>query len=137
MTVKKSDLFLKASSLLLGFGAWYLWGGAYPVTTKVHVPLCFYNVPTSSTIGAPEEVSITLRARRNVLAAIDAATLAVHINARMLQLGPNRIIVSESSLLLPDGAKLVHCEPANLVAFVHAAGGTGTASTEQLLEMHT
>ena len=108
-----SNIVLKTVSLILGYGLWSILTTGHISTRWVDVPLLFYG--TTHKLEAPEIVSVALQAKRTDLHAIDAKTLAAHINTTKFHAGPNHVILDNKTLFLPDSIKLVHYIPINLV----------------------
>jgi len=113
---ERNRIFLKVSSVFLGAAFWYVWSGIYPIHKDIDVPLCFYNAPEGMKITACDGIRVQLRATRPVWQSLDNEQLAVHVDARRFNEGPNRVDVSEDALLLPEMVKLVHYSPGNVVA---------------------
>ncbi len=128
MRNKVSRILFKTAPLFLGCLFWYVWGGMHCITRTFTIPVCFYNAPADTTITCPETVTVHLRARRSLVASIDRTELALHIDAKNMHTGPNKIEPNETRLLLPDGIKLVHCNPCNVVA--HLAPSFSTQETQ-------
>ncbi|MDR3550695.1 MAG: hypothetical protein P4L31_04735 [Candidatus Babeliales bacterium] len=113
-----SNIVLKTISLLLGYAVWSILTTSHIATRWVDIPLAFYG-DTTNNIEAPEMITVALQAKRTDLRAIDTKTLAAHINATQLHVGPNLISLDNKTLFLPDSIKLVHYSPINLVINLH------------------
>lgn len=96
----RSSMFLKAMALIIGFLFWNIISESFTASRWFTVPICFYN-KTDRIMQAPETVMVELHGKRAHIRAIDASTLAVHIDASLLDVGPHQIIVTRDTLLLP------------------------------------
>ncbi|MBA3954021.1 hypothetical protein H0X48_01760 [Candidatus Dependentiae bacterium] len=97
-----STRFLKVSALIIGYSLWSFVGEAFPATLWLSVPLCFYNQTATIKIDAPEKLWVKLHGKRSYLHRLDNHTLAAHINAQELHVGPQNYTITAKSLLLPS-----------------------------------
>ncbi|EKD48558.1 MAG: hypothetical protein ACD_64C00257G0001 [uncultured bacterium] len=104
---------LKVISLLLGYTFWYIFGNSHTTTAWITIPLCFYNVPSLTTVRAPEMVSVKIAGKRSSLRMLDTKELAIHVNAAHLQQGKNLLTITPETIFLPESIKLVHYSPSN------------------------
>jgi hypothetical protein len=113
-----SNIFLKATALILGCMLWSILGEMFVATRWFKVPLGFYNTEQTAHIEAPESVWIQLKGKRSFLNHIDRTTLGAHINAQELKPGLNTIPLTHEQLLLPPALALRDYIPHNLVVTV-------------------
>lgn len=106
---------LKIVSLIIGYTFWYIFGHAHTVTTKVQVPVCFYGTSKAFVINSPDTITVELTGKRSHLHSLDLPSLALHINAQKLQVGPNPIEITSATLFLPESIKLINYSPSNMV----------------------
>ncbi len=97
----KSTLFLKATSLIIGFLFWTLMSDSFTTYRWITVPVCFYN-RGSEIIEAPETIKVELRGRRSHLRHLQVHTLALHIDAKTLKPGTTAIQLTPDHLSLPS-----------------------------------
>lgn len=95
-----STIFLKATSLIIGFLFWSLLSDSFTASTWVTVPVCFYNA-TNQKIACEETIKVELKGKRAHLRNIKTEALAVHIDAQQFRAGPHSIMVTSEQLLLP------------------------------------
>ena len=95
-----SPLFLKVTSLIIGFLLWSTVNHLFTYSTWVTVPICFYNVDAKQ-IDAPESMNIELTGKRAHIRHINHDALAVHIDASQLTYGTHQLTVTSNQLLLP------------------------------------
>lgn len=96
----RSTMFLKVMALIIGFLFWNVISESFTTSRWYTVPVCFYN-KTDQAIQAPETVLVELHGKRSHIRALEASTLALHIDARTLMQGPQHLIVSHDLLMLP------------------------------------
>ena len=97
-------------SLVFGYFIWFMYSQSTVTHVTRVVPVCFYN--TAQTVpNAPENITITLQAKRADLYRCDIKGLAVHINGATRTQGTNKIAINEQTLFLPEAVKMVHCKP--------------------------
>jgi hypothetical protein len=123
-----SNIILKAQSLIIGYTLWSILSASVPTTIWTEVPLSFYNESDQQTINAPETVKVNLRGNRSDLQTIDSKTLALHINAQALSIGPNSITISSRSLFLPETINVINYIPSNLVVTINEIAKTKNLS---------
>ncbi len=112
-----STFFLKATSLIIGFLLWSIISDACTGHTWVTVPLCFYNKKNLS-ITSPENLLVQLKAKRSFLKHLDTRTLAAHIDAQTLHVGPNTVHITEDLLFLPSTITIQDIIPHNILITV-------------------
>lgn len=115
------NVVLKVISGIIGITFWLMASQSYKATLQCTVPVCFYASPADRIIKAPETVSVTLCGKRNDLKALERSSLAIHINAQKLAIGPNRIVVSHATLFLPKSINVLNYTPLNSVITVENA----------------
>jgi hypothetical protein len=106
---------LKISACIIGFLLWSILNESQRARITVTVPVCFYNLPSSGAIKAPEQIQVTLSGTHSQLRNLDPQALAVHINAAQLHEGVNVIDMSSEHLLLPPEINLVKYKPIHLI----------------------
>lgn len=99
----------KISACIIGYSIWYCIAATQQTSIVVSVPLCFYNIPNNHTILAPEEVSITLQAKRETIHTLDGKPLVAHIDGSTLHTGENMILLTPETLFLPNSIAVLHC----------------------------
>ncbi len=114
-----SPIFLKATSLILGFMLWSTVSNLFTQSIWVTIPLCYYN-KESKTITGPETIAIELTAKRTHIRHIQKDTLAAHIDAESLHPGANRLAITRDHLLMPQGITVTTVIPHTVV--VHVQG---------------
>src|SRR5579885_1148801 len=112
-SILESNLSLKAMSLFLGIGFWYIYSSYHPTSITVDVPLCFYGSAADKTIDAPESIKVQLSGKRSDFYNLDLSNLALHINADELIPGDQLIDITEEKLFLPKKIKLLSYTPLN------------------------
>ena len=115
-----SSLFLKVSSLILGFGLWSIMNDLFTQSKWFTIPVCFYNTE-SHHIKAPETVTLELTGKRAHLKRISSDTLAVHVDAKSLQQGDNLLRITHDLLLLPQTLAVTTVIPQSVI--VHLQSG--------------
>lgn len=106
-----ANIPLKACSLFLGYGFWYILASTHTVTEKITVPLCFYNLCDTITLDTQPTVTVHLQGKRCYLRSLNRETLAAHIDAHALPAGASVLSLTHAQLFLPEMIKLVHYEP--------------------------
>jgi hypothetical protein len=106
---------IRISSLLIGFLLWSTISDLHKDSITVRIPLCLYG-EQAKTWEIPEQVTVTLYAKKSVLRAIDLTTLAAHINADTLTNKQTRIALTNKDLLLPNNVVVTNYSPLNLSA---------------------
>lgn len=119
-TNRLHNIILFLISSLGGYSLWGILSTYQPVSISHHIPLCFYNADTQTEITAPEEITVTLRGKRALLANLDYQQLAAHLDAEKLHLGKQTILLSETNLFLPEGVKLLKWGPIPLTITVNS-----------------
>lgn len=110
-----SNSTLKISACIIGFLLWSVLNESQRARVTVSVPVCFYNMPTTGNIKAPEQVNITLSGTHSQLRNLDTQALAIHIDGTKLQQGVNVIDMTPEHLLLPPEINLVKYKPMHLI----------------------
>jgi hypothetical protein len=110
-------IFLKAAALIIGFLFWTIIGDSFQNHVWIKVPIAFYNGGQKK-IAAPATIAVELRGKRNHLRQIDTSTLAVHIDANRLKVGPNHIPLTADLLFLPSTLQVGDSIPTNLLIMV-------------------
>jgi hypothetical protein len=95
-----SSVFLKTTSLILGFLFWTILSDSFTQSIWLTVPLCFYNCSTLK-IQAPETIRIELKGKRAFLKQLPTQELAVHIDGKDFKPGTTKIEITPEMLLLP------------------------------------
>ena len=113
-TTLTSPLFLKATSLVIGFLLWSTVNHLFTYSTWVTVPICFYNVDAKH-IDAPESMNIELTGKRAHIRHINTDALAVHLDASLLSYGTHKCTISEKDLLLPPTISATTVIPHHLI----------------------
>ncbi len=116
-TAFTSPIFLKVSSLILGFLLWSSVSELFPRTLWVAVPISFYNKDLRA-ISAPESVHIELSGKRSHIKRIDTHNLAVHIDAQTLHTGDNHLAITHEQLLMPPSITVATIIPQKVVVQV-------------------
>ena len=109
-----SNAPLKIISLFLGYSFWHIASINNPVTVSLSIPLCFNHVPDFCTIQAPENILVTLQAKRSDLYALEKSSLAAHVTINKPLPGKYGIILNENHLFLPHTILLLQYKPSNL-----------------------
>lgn len=113
-----NNLSLKIIAVILGYTFWAIISTRQTTERWIEVPLCFFSVPDTLRIEAPEAVNIAFSGSRIDLANLDITQLAIHIDSRDLTPGNQNISLSEEQLLLPSCVKITHWSPSNLIIMV-------------------
>jgi hypothetical protein len=113
-TAVTSTIFLKASSLILGFLLWSSVSELFPRTIWVVIPVCFYHREARG-ISSPETVSVELTGKHSHIKRIDTKNLAVHIDARTLHTGDNHVTITADKLLLPPTISVATIIPNTII----------------------
>ena len=112
-----SPIFLKATSLIIGFLLWNTINHLFTYSTWVTVPVCFYNAEAKQ-IDAPESLTIELTGKRAQIRHIDQETLAAHIDAANLSLGTHKLNVTSEHLLLPPSISVTTVIPHTIIVTI-------------------
>ena len=116
-TTLRSRIFLKATSLVLGFFLWTIIGDLFIHRKWLTVPVCFYNT-SSKNIKAPESVMVELEGKRSHLKHIQDDTLALHIDAERLFDGSHHISITQEQLLLPSTVTVTTVIPQSIIVHI-------------------
>ena len=116
-TTLRSTLFLKATSLVLGFLLWNTMSDLFMHRTWVTVPICFYAAGTKS-LSAPQTISLELEGKPSHLKKLDKNNLAIHIDAQSLQPGANQVSITQDLLHMPTSIQLLTAIPQKIVVYV-------------------
>ncbi len=114
-TALTSPIFLKASSLILGF---LLWSSVCELFTRslwVAVPISFYNNKDARKISSPETINIELSGKRSHIKHVDKKNLALHVDAQSLHMGDNHLAVTREQLLMPPSISVATVIPQKVV----------------------
>lgn len=117
-TALTSPIFLKASSLILGFLLWSSVSELFTRSLWVAVPLSFYNNKEGRKISSPETINVELSGKRSHIKHIDKNTLALHIDAQSLHLGDNHLTITREQLLMPPSIAVATVIPQKVVVRV-------------------
>ncbi len=109
-----STIFLKATSLIIGFLFWAIISDTFQTHIWVKVPLAVYNI-SEKKIDAPETILVELQGRRSHVRHVDTHTLAVHIDGHSLKPGPNAVDITHDLLFLPASITIGEIIPSNIV----------------------
>jgi hypothetical protein len=115
----KSTIFLKVSSLIIGFALWSSICELFPRSQWLAIPISFYN-RDSRTIQAPEIVQVEVTGKRSHISRIDKNSLAAHIDAQSLRMGDNLLTITHEHLLLPAIIAVTTVIPQSIVVRVAA-----------------
>ena len=115
-----SPLFLKATSLILGFLLWSTVSDLFPRRMWLTVPVCFYNTGLNR-VSAPETINIELTGKRAHIKQINKDSLALHIDAASLRQGDNHLTITRDQLLLPPTISVTTVIPHKVI--VHLTSG--------------
>lgn len=113
----RSRIFLKATSLVLGFLIWASLGDLFMHRRWVTVPICFYSAG-SKILNAPQSISLELEGKPSYLKKLNSETLAVHIDAQSLQPGTNQILITQNLLHMPSSIQLLTAIPQKIMVTV-------------------
>jgi hypothetical protein len=102
---------LKVGAVIIGFLSWTIASEFRYYYMAIDAPVVFYNTRLNQKMSAPETVAITLAARRVDMRHMQNEVVAVHIDARKLREGANRVDLSQKNLLLPRTINLVNYKP--------------------------
>lgn len=116
-TTLTSPLFLKATSLVIGFLLWSTINHLFTYSTWVTVPICFYNVEAKQ-IDAPESMNIELTGKRAHIRHINTEALAVHLDASLLTYGTHKLSINAKNLLLPPSISVTTVIPHHLIVTI-------------------
>lgn len=105
---------LKCAAIILSILCWLHINYNKEVICTINVPLLFDHTNTEHTLCAPETIALQLRGTRSALYSLDRNESAVHIDARNLQLGEQKIIVSHDTFFLPDSVSMLNYMPCNI-----------------------
>jgi hypothetical protein len=89
--------------------------GSHTITQELVVPLCWYDIPHTLDLEAPETMVITLTGTKKQLLSLNTHELAIHINAHDMIPGKNYIAITRENLFLPESIKLVHYSPVPVI----------------------
>lgn len=112
-----SPIFLKATSLIIGFLLWNTINHLFTYSTWVTVPVCFYNAEAKQ-IDAPESLTIELTGKRAQIRHINQEALAAHIDAGNLSLGTHKLTVTSEHLLLPPSISVTTVIPHTIIVTI-------------------
>jgi hypothetical protein len=116
--ILSTNSILKISSVIIAFFLWSILNQSRPAQMTVMVPICFYNDTEQYTLTVPEHCCVILHGLRSQVRALDAQSLAIHIDASILHEGLNTVSLEPHHLLLPSylylaSSQQIHilCEP--------------------------
>lgn len=116
-TALTSPIFLKATSLIIGFLLWSTVNHLFTQNVWLTVPVCFYNIDTLQ-IEAPETINVELTGKRAHIKQINPEVLAVHIDASRLKIGTQKIPITAKQLLLPSSISVTSIIPHPIIITV-------------------
>jgi hypothetical protein len=109
-----NNISLKIISIILGYSFWHIASYNTLIQKTFTVPLSFITNNDNCTINAPEEITVTLHAKRHDFALLDSTSLAAHVPISTLQPGKHALKIDKQHLFLPHNVSLVHYTPSNL-----------------------
>lgn len=113
----QSTIFLKVSSLIIGFALWSSVCELFPRSQWFTIPISFYN-RDSRNIQAPEIVQVEFTGKRSHMNRIDKKSIAAHIDAQSLRMGDNPLTITREHLLLPPSIVVTTVIPQSIVVRV-------------------
>lgn len=102
---------LKLVSVLFSYALWCIMSSSQIVHHSYQATLTFYNAPASTTITAPETVTVVLQGKRSILRHVNPDRLTAHIDAQTLKKGTHHLQLDNATIFLPESIKLVHYSP--------------------------
>lgn len=106
--------FIKINACIIGYGIWVIFSQSQVITHTIQVPVCFYKIAENQEIIAPDTITIIVSAQRKILQKFDAYNSAIHLDASILDLGSNHVMLGKENLFLPDEINLVNLIPSHL-----------------------
>lgn len=109
-----STPFIKINAGIIGYGIWIIFSQYQIITYTSQVPIYFYKTVEHQKIIAPDSINIIISAQRKTLQRFDAYNSAIHIDASILDLGNNHVMLVKENLFLPDEINLVNLIPSHI-----------------------
>lgn len=109
-----SPPFIKINSCIIGYGIWIIFSQYQIITHTIQVPVCFYKTVENQKIIAPDTIEIMVSAPRKILQKFDAHNSAIHIDASILDIGNNHVMLVKENLFLPDEINLLNLIPSHI-----------------------
>ena len=106
--------FIKINACIIGYGIWVIFSQYQIITHTIQVPVCFYKTVENEQIIAPDTINMTVSAQRKILQKFDAYNSAIHLDASILDLGNNHVMLVKENLFLPDEINLVNLMPSHI-----------------------
>ena len=106
--------FIKINACIIGYGVWIMFSQHQIITSTIQVPLCFYKTADNHKIIAPDTIDIIISAPRKALQKFDAYNSAIHLDASILDLGNNHVMLIKENLFLPDEINLINLMPSHI-----------------------
>lgn len=109
-----SSIFnLKLISCIAALGLWYCFSFDKIITHSFYVLLCFDE--ESHIKQAPENILVTVQARRSDFYNFDYKQCAIYIDKQYLNNNRNYIYLDAQKILLPMEISLVSCKPSSIM----------------------
>ena len=105
---------LKCAAVILSVLCWLHINYNKDVTCNIEVPLLFDQTNTEQMFHAPETITLQLRGTRSALYSLDPNESAVHIDARTLQAGEQKILVLPNTFFLPESVSMLNYMPCKI-----------------------
>ena len=104
---------LKGVFLFLVVLLWVFVIGLRQGETSLNLPIEYYSIPSQLTLSGetPREVSVRLRGSQRLLASLNPERLRVQVDLSKAHPGTNQIALSETSIGVPSGIKVVNFYP--------------------------
>lgn len=106
--------FIKINACLIGYGIWILLSQHQIITSNIQAPVCFYKIPESFVIIAPDTIHLIISSQKRNLLKFDTYNSAIHIDASTLHEGNNHILLQKENLFLPDEINLINLVPSSI-----------------------
>lgn len=104
-----NNLSLNILAIVFGYTLWKSISEHQTINITLKAPVSWYGT-TPLTVDGPENISITLQAKRDALYTL-SKTIAAHIDTSTLHEGENPIKLNASHFVLPESVKLINCIP--------------------------
>ena len=110
------NLPIKGLSLSLVTLLWIFVIGLRQGEMNLNLPIEYYSIPNhfALSVETPKEISVRLRGSQRLLSSLNSERLRVQVDLSNAHPGTNQITLSEDSLTVPSGIKVVNFYPQKL-----------------------
>lgn len=109
----RSDWNIRILALVLALLLWFYIRGEQEGEVVFNVPLHFINLPSQYVLVSKsrENISLTLRARQNVIMGLSSEQFRVECDLKSTHSGDNNVSISSQNIIVPQGVRVVGINP--------------------------